>query len=69
MEEPTFTNYVTLIFNLFERFVQEGGAEMDWHSDRYDYTLKTLIVFFSMMQYRRIFRFKAQWRWLKTHPT
>jgi hypothetical protein len=69
MEEPTFTDYVTLIFNLFERFVQERGAEMDWYSDRYEYTHKTLIVFFAMMQYRRIFKFKAQWRWLKAHPT
>jgi len=41
---------------------------MDWNSDRYDYEHKTLIVFFAMMQYRRIFKFKAQWRWLKTHP-
>jgi hypothetical protein len=29
MEEPTFTDYVTLIFNLFERFVQECGAELN----------------------------------------
>jgi hypothetical protein len=68
MEEPTFADYVTLIFNLFERFVQECGSEMDWYSDRYDYDHKTLIVFFAMMQYRRIFKFKAQWRWLKAHP-
>lgn len=68
MEEPTFTDYVTLIFNLFERFVQECGSEMDWNSDRYDYTHKALVVFFVMMQYRRIFKFKTQWRWLKAHP-
>jgi hypothetical protein len=59
MEKPTFTDYVTLIFNLFERFVQEHGAEMDWYSDRYDYEHKTLIVFFAMMQYRWTFKFKA----------
>lgn len=68
MEEPIFTDYVTLIFNLFERFVQACGSEMDWNSDRYDYEHKTLIVFFAIMQYRRIFKFKAQWRWLKAHP-
>jgi hypothetical protein len=69
MEVPTFTDYVTLIFNLFERFVQERGSESDWYSGRYTYKHKTLIVFFVMMQYRRIFKFKAQWRWLKAHPT
>lgn len=69
MEEPIFTDYATLIFNLFDRFVQARGSEMDWYSDRYDYKHKTLIVFFAMMQYRRIFKFKAQWRWLKGHPT
>ena len=67
MEEPNFTDYVSLIFNLFDRFVQACGAEMDWSSDRYDYDHKTLLAFFVMMQYRRIFKFKAQWRWLKAH--
>jgi hypothetical protein len=28
MEEPTFTDYVTLIFNLFERFVK--NAALKW---------------------------------------
>jgi len=69
MGKPMFTDYVTLIFNLFERFAQERGSEKDWFSERYDYEHKTLIVFFVMMQYRRIFKFKAQWRWLKAHPT
>lgn len=68
METPTLTDYVTLIFTLFERFVQEYGAELDWNSDRYDYPHQTLIVFFMMMQQRRKTKFKAQWRWLKTHP-
>jgi hypothetical protein len=68
VEAPTLTDYVTLIFTLFERFVQEYGAELDWNSNRYDYPHKTLIVFFMMMQQRRKTKFKAQWRWLKTHP-
>lgn len=68
MEKPTFTDYVTLIFTLFDRFVQARGSELDWYSDRYDYPHKTLIVFFVMMQQRRKTKFKAQWRWLKTHP-
>jgi hypothetical protein len=68
MEKPTFIDYVTLIINLFERFVQEQGSEQNWHSERYDYEHKTLIVFFIMMQQRRNYRFKAQHRWLKAHP-
>jgi hypothetical protein len=68
MENPTITDYVTLIINMFTRFVQEQGVEKDWHSERYDYEHQTLIVFFIMMQYRRITQFKAQWRWLKAHP-
>jgi hypothetical protein len=32
------------------------------------YTQKVLLVFFLVMQCRRITRFKAQWRWLTTHP-
>lgn len=67
MEEPTFIDYVTLIFNLFERFVQVSQKELDWYTERYDYEHKTLMVFFMMMQQRRIFRFKAMWRWLKGH--
>jgi hypothetical protein len=67
MEKPTFTDYVTLIFNLFDQFIQESGPERNWFSARYDYEHKTLIVFFIIIQYRNIFQFKAQRRWLKTH--
>ena len=69
MEEPTFADYVTLIFTLFDRFVQACGTEVDWYSDRYEYTHRTMIVFFMMMQQRRVFKFKRHWRWLKSHPT
>ena len=68
MEKPTYTDYAALIFTLFERFVQSCGSELDWCSDRYDYSHKALIVFFMLMQHRRIFKFKTQWRWLTTHP-
>lgn len=67
MEKPTFIDYVTLIFNLFERFIQEHQTELKWYSERYWYEHKTLIVFFMMMQQRRIVKFKAMWRWLKAH--
>jgi hypothetical protein len=67
MDEPTFTDYVTLIFNLFERFLQECQTELDWYSERYWYEHKTLIIFFMLMQQRRIVKFKGMWRWLKAH--
>ena len=68
MEKPTFTDYVTLIFNLFGQFIQASGPDLDWFSARYHYEHKTLIVFFITMQYRSIFEFKAQRRWLEEHP-
>jgi hypothetical protein len=67
MEEPTLIDYVSLIFNLYERFVQESQTERSWSAERYRYEHKTLIVFFIMMQQRQIVKFKAMWRWLKAH--
>jgi hypothetical protein len=65
MEEPTFTDYVALIFNLFERFVQANPL---WASQRFTYPQREMIVFFMMMQQRHINTFKAQHRWLMAHP-
>jgi hypothetical protein len=65
MEEPTFTDYVTLIFTLFDRFVQ---ANPSWDSQRFTYKQREMIVFFMLMQQRQITAFKAQRRWLMTHP-
>lgn len=66
MEEPTFTDYVTLIFNLFDRFVQ---ANPTWDSQRFTYTQREMMVFFMLMQQRQINAFKAQRRWLMSHVT
>lgn len=67
MVKPTFTNYVNLLFTLFEHFWQHHAARP--HSGHpLVYEHKALIVFFSVMQQRRIFRFNAQRRWLKRHP-
>jgi hypothetical protein len=65
MEEPTFTDYVTLIFTLFDRFVQ---ANPSWDSQRFTYKQREMIVFFMLMQQRQITAFKAQRLWLMTHP-
>ena len=67
MVEPTFTDYVDLLCNLFERFWQHH-AVCAHRGHPFMYEHKALIVFFVVMQHRRIFHFKAQRRWLKRHP-
>lgn len=49
MEEPTFTDYVALIFTLFDRFVQ---ANPTWDSQRFTYRQREMMVFFMLMQQR-----------------
>ena len=51
MEKPTFADYVTLIFNLFDRFLQVRGPELGFCSDRDHFKHQTLIVFLLMMQF------------------
>jgi hypothetical protein len=43
-------------------------VEPQYESKLYTYSHPMLIVFFVLMQSRRIFRFKAQRRWLEEHP-
>ena len=58
MVTPTFADYVELLFTLFERFWQQEAARS--HRGRpFVYQHKALIVFFVVMQQRRLFRFKA----------
>lgn len=67
MGTPTLTDYVDLLFTLFERFWQHDTARP--HRGRpLVYQQKALLVFFLLMQQRRTFRFKAQHRWLHQHP-
>jgi len=67
MVNPTFADYVDLLFNLFERFWQHDSARPH-RGHPFVYEQKALIVFFLLMQQRRLFRFKAQRRWLVHHP-
>lgn len=69
MEEPTITDYVRIMFTLFERFEQERRAKQGPKAGRpYTYDQIAMIVLFSILQFRRIFKFKAQQRWLARHP-
>ena len=69
MDNPTLTDYVQLIFNLFEQFEQERQARDGPKPGKpFTYPDQTMIVFFMIMHFRRIYRFKTQWRWLTTHP-
>lgn len=67
MAEPRLTDYVGIMFTLFEQFVQEGD-ETAKPGRPYTFSEKAMIVLFSLCQFRRIFRFKTQRRWLKGHP-
>ena len=67
MVTPTFADYVGVLFTLFERFWQQHSARLP-RGHPFVYAHKALIVFFLVMQQRRIFRFKAQRRWLVQHP-
>jgi hypothetical protein len=69
MENPTLTNYVDIIFTLFEQFEQQRAQRQGPKLGcPYTYSEKAFIVFFVIMQYRRISQFKTQRRWLVAHP-
>ncbi|NJR12394.1 hypothetical protein HC776_00415 [bacterium] len=65
--EPTFNDYVSLLYNRFEAFVQ-ASATVKEIGRPFVYQHKSLIVFFLWMQFKRIYQFKTQWRWLGQHP-
>jgi hypothetical protein len=64
--EPTFDDYVALIYNCFEAFTQASDA-VQCAGRPFVYQQKNMIVFFMWMQFKRIYQFKTQWRWLKQH--
>jgi len=64
MAAPTMDDYVKLICTLFERFVQE---QPEHESKQLTYSNQQMIVLFTFLQYRRIYAFKAQRRWLEAH--
>lgn len=66
MLKPCFADYVRLFYTLFDRFEQEKMA-VRRPGHPFTYAHKLMIVFFTIMHFRRIFRFKAQYRWLENH--
>jgi hypothetical protein len=67
MAQPTFTDYVQLIYTLLDRFTQAHPQRMKWGRPL-TYDDQALIVFFTAMQLKRKFAFKSQQRWLDSHP-
>jgi hypothetical protein len=65
--EPSFNDYVDLIYNRFEAFAQASDA-VSKIGRPFVYQQQSMIVFFMGMQFKRISQFKRQWRWLKAHP-
>lgn len=64
--KPTFNDYVNLIYKQFEAFVESSEASQQLGRP-YVYGQQGMIVFFMWMQFKRIYEFKAQWRWLRQH--
>lgn len=64
--EPTFNDYVALIYNRFEAFVQSSD-EVAKLGKPYTYRNQSMIVFFMWMQFKKIYKFQAQWKWLTQH--
>ena len=66
---PSLNDYVNLIIQLFGQFEQyrsEHGQSKQ--GAPFTYTEEMFIIFFLLMQFRRISQFKAQHRWLTRHP-
>ena len=67
MDKPAFSDYVQLLHRLFDQFEQQQSMPSG-RGHPFVYKHKELIVFFIIMQFKRIFQFKTQRRWLVTHP-
>ncbi len=69
MDNPSLTDYVSLIFTLFDKFEQQNMKQSGLKLGKpYSFAQKCFIALFIVMQFRRIFKFKAQKEWLDRHP-
>ncbi|MFL7839940.1 MAG: hypothetical protein ACK2U0_16825 [Candidatus Promineifilaceae bacterium] len=67
MDQPTLTDYAHLIMTLYDKFSQSNPIVLHYQN-LCTYKYRELIVFFMLMQCRRIYEFKARKRWLEVHP-
>ena len=67
MDKPTLVDYARLISTLFTQFQQTGAVELIYQN-LHTYENRALLLFFMLMQFRRIIGFKTQQRWLESHP-
>jgi len=67
MVQPTLTDYADLIITLFDEFVQTNPMVLKYQN-LCTYKYREMIIFFMLMQCRRIYQFKTQHRWLTVHP-
>lgn len=67
MVQPTLIDYAHLIITLFDKFVQTHPVLLRYQN-LCTYKYREMIIFFMLMQFRRIYEFKAQNRWLQAHP-
>lgn len=68
MDKPTMTDYINLIFTLFEKFEQQMNQQSAKKGKPFTYSQQCFIVLFIILHFRRIFKFKAQRAWLVEHP-
>ena len=67
MAKPIFTDYVGLIYTLFDKFAQDQ-KKTPKPGHPFDFKDQSFLIFLLWMQMRHITAFKAQHRWLKQHP-
>lgn len=67
MDQPTLTDYAHLIMTLYDKFSQSNPFVLQYQN-LCIYKYREMIIFFMLMQCRRIYEFKAQRRWLEAHP-
>jgi hypothetical protein len=65
MKTPTMDDYIKLLCTLFAQFVQEHPEH---ENNLFTYSNQMMLVLFTFFELRRIYKFKAQRRWLEEHP-
>ena len=67
MDKPTMTDYITVIFTLFDEFEQQMIQDSPKIGCPFTFSQKCFIVLFIILQFRRTYQFKTQKRWLDEH--